>query len=131
MEINKIYCGDCLELIKELPDNSIDASFTSPPYNRIRNDTYDLFNDVNENYLQMLSNITEQMIRVTKNNVIINIQMILFNKVDLCKWIGKFAEKIKGIIVWEKDNPQPASNPKNGTFSITNAYEFFFVLSGG
>ena len=32
MEINKIYLGDCLELIKELPDNSIDAIITDPPY---------------------------------------------------------------------------------------------------
>jgi DNA modification methylase len=32
MEINKIHCGDCLEVIKELEDNSIDLVVTSPPY---------------------------------------------------------------------------------------------------
>ncbi len=30
--INKIIHGDCLELIKLIPDNSIDAVFTDPPY---------------------------------------------------------------------------------------------------
>lgn len=30
--INKIICGDCLELIKLIPDNSIDAIITDPPY---------------------------------------------------------------------------------------------------
>ncbi len=25
--------GDCLELMKELKDNSVDVCFTSPPYN--------------------------------------------------------------------------------------------------
>jgi DNA modification methylase len=29
---NKIICGDCLEILKEIPDNSIDCIITSPPY---------------------------------------------------------------------------------------------------
>jgi len=33
MEVNKIYCGDCLEVMKEIPDNFIDLIVTSPPYN--------------------------------------------------------------------------------------------------
>jgi DNA modification methylase len=32
MKINKIYNGDCLDLIKELPDGSIDCVITDPPY---------------------------------------------------------------------------------------------------
>ena len=34
METNKIYHGDCLELIKEIPDKSIDLLYTDPPYNQ-------------------------------------------------------------------------------------------------
>ncbi len=30
--LNKIICGDCLEVIKELPDKSIDLLLTDPPY---------------------------------------------------------------------------------------------------
>ena len=33
MEINKIICGDCLEVMKNFPDKSIDLVITSPPYN--------------------------------------------------------------------------------------------------
>lgn len=33
METNKIYNGDCVELFKELGDNTIDLVVTSPPYN--------------------------------------------------------------------------------------------------
>jgi len=33
MEVNKIYCGDCLEVMEEIPDNFIDLIVTSPPYN--------------------------------------------------------------------------------------------------
>lgn len=32
LELNKTYLGDCMELAKKLPDNSIDLVVTSPPY---------------------------------------------------------------------------------------------------
>ena len=34
--INKIICGDCLEVMKDIPDNSIDLTVTSPPYDNLR-----------------------------------------------------------------------------------------------
>ena len=37
MEINKIYNGDALDLIKQLDDNSIDLVITSPPYSTLKN----------------------------------------------------------------------------------------------
>ena len=30
---NKIICGDCIEIMKHIPDNSVDLVVTSPPYN--------------------------------------------------------------------------------------------------
>ena len=30
--INKIICGDCLEVMKDIPDESIDTIITDPPY---------------------------------------------------------------------------------------------------
>lgn len=129
MQLDKIICGDCLEMIKDLPDDAVDVCFTSPPYNRIRNDTYDFYDDVLDDYYGMICEITDQMIRVAKRDVIVNIQMIMFNKSDVCRYIGKYAERMKGIVIWEKTNPQPSTNPKDDTFSITNAYEFFFVIS--
>ena len=32
--INKIIQGDCLEIMKDMPDESIDCIITSPPYNK-------------------------------------------------------------------------------------------------
>ena len=32
MELNKIYLGDAYELIKQIPDKSIDLIITDPPY---------------------------------------------------------------------------------------------------
>jgi len=36
--IDKIICGNCLDVMKQMPDNSIDLAVTSPPYN-LKNST--------------------------------------------------------------------------------------------
>lgn len=36
IETNKIYHGDCLSILKTLPDNSINCCITSPPYYGLR-----------------------------------------------------------------------------------------------
>ena len=33
LDLNKIHKGDCIELLKKIPDNSIDLIFADPPYN--------------------------------------------------------------------------------------------------
>lgn len=33
LDLNTIHQGDCMELLKSLPDNSVDLVITSPPYN--------------------------------------------------------------------------------------------------
>ena len=35
-----MYNGDCLYILKDLPDNSFDLIFTSPPYADSRSKTY-------------------------------------------------------------------------------------------
>ncbi len=32
-EVNKIYCGDCLQIMRQMPDEFVDLIVTSPPYN--------------------------------------------------------------------------------------------------
>ena len=81
--LDEIYTGDCLSLIENMPDNYVDVSFTSPPYNRERDDTYKHYSDTLKDYYEMLVNITDQMIRVSKSWVIVNIQCNYYNKVYL------------------------------------------------
>lgn len=51
MEWNKIYRGDCLKVMEEIPDASIDMVVTSPPYNfggfsrNGRKSNYDSYSD--------------------------------------------------------------------------------------
>ena len=37
LELNQIYCGDCLDLMKEMPDKSVDLILTDPPYGHNNN----------------------------------------------------------------------------------------------
>ena len=37
LDLNKIYCGDCLDLMKSIPDKSIDLVVTDMPYGRTKN----------------------------------------------------------------------------------------------
>jgi DNA modification methylase len=41
IEINKIFNENCLETLNRLPDNFIDLTVTSPPYDNLR--TYNNF----------------------------------------------------------------------------------------
>lgn len=128
MKNEEIVLGDCISYMKGLEGKQFDVAFTSPLYNRIRNDTYEKFDDISSDYYKLLCDVTENLLRLTKGNVIINVQSNLFNKIDVAKWQGRFAEKLKGTIIWIKNNPQPATNFRNGVYSVTNAYEYFFVF---
>lgn len=33
MEVNKVYLGDCIEIMRTLPDASVDLVFADPPFN--------------------------------------------------------------------------------------------------
>ena len=126
----EIINGDCLEIMKEFSDKCFDVSFTSPPYNRKRNDTYAKFNDVKDDYFDFLCKVTKELLRCTKGSVIINLQSNMYNKIDVAKWQGEFAEYIKGIVIWTKQNPIPSWNYKKDkdVYSVTNGFEYFFVL---
>ena len=115
--------GDCLEVMKTIKDNSIDVSFTSPPYNRKRNDKYKEFDDVNADWFGMNVKVINELLRVSKNHVIYNIQANYYNRKDVYNIIGHFSDKIVDIHIWEKSNPMPASGK-----SITNSVEYFLIL---
>jgi len=115
--------ADCLEILPLLNENEIDYSFTSPPYNRKRNDKYSNFTDINNNWLQLNIDVITQLLRITKKHIFYNIQTNYYNRQDVYKLIGYFNKNIVDIHIWEKSNPMPASG-KN----ITNAVEYFLIL---
>jgi len=66
--INKVIQGDCLEVMKDIPDSSIDLVVTDPPYFKIKNEGWDRQWDKPEAFLKWLDSIVEQWARVLKPN---------------------------------------------------------------
>ena len=69
MEINKIYLGSSLDILRELPDNSIDCCVTSPPYYALRD--YGVEGQIGleetpEAYIAKLSDVFMEVYRVLK-----------------------------------------------------------------
>ena len=60
--VNKIICGDCLEVMGGIINNSIDLTVTSPPYDNLRN-----YNGYNFNF----ESIAKELFRVTKEGGIV------------------------------------------------------------
>ncbi len=136
--INKVINGDSLEVLRELPDNSIDHVITSPPYFQQR----DYGNGINEignektekEYLENLQNIFHECVRIVKET-----GTIVFNLGD--KYINgglqlipfKFAinvlEKenvfLVNNITWNKLNPTPRQDKRK----LVQATEPFFVFA--
>lgn len=62
MELNKIYNMDCLDGLKQLEDNCVDLTVTSPPYDNLRK-----YNGYSFDF----ENIARELFRVTKNGGVV------------------------------------------------------------
>ena len=62
--LNKIICGDCLTLMKSIPDKSIDLVLTDPPYGV--NFDYDQYQDTPENLKKLVDSFMPELLRVGK-----------------------------------------------------------------
>ncbi len=70
MEVNKIYTGNSIEVLKTLPENSIDCCITSPPYWGLRDYGCDgqLGNEKHfKDFVINLANIFDEVKRVLKD----------------------------------------------------------------
>jgi DNA modification methylase len=57
-----ILLGDCTDILKNLPDNSVDLIFTSPPYADQRKNTYGGISP--DKYAQWFLPISKELLRV-------------------------------------------------------------------
>lgn len=147
MELNKIYCCDVLDGLKQLEDESIDLIITSPPYNKagfngknkrtkhcIWNKTIDYSNDVNvdcmdeEIYEQWQIDILNECFRVLKTDG----SMFYNHKVRVKKnqishpieWINKSKFKCRQIITWDR-----TSSPNLDSCRYIPSTELIFWLN--
>lgn len=117
--------NDCFVELYKMGNDSVDVAFTSPPYNSIRHKKYEKYDDNIKDYFQFLCEFTNQLLRIAKKTIIINIQSNYYNKKDVYKYIGNYCDYITRIIIWNKSNPTPSSMQHR----LTNSYEYFILFS--
>lgn len=108
--VNKIICDDSYEVLKKLPDNSIDIVFTSPPYNFGLEYNKNQDDHYWQDYFNKLFKIFDECIRVLKygGRIIVNIQPLFSDYIPSHHILSNYFlnKKLiwKGEILWEKNN---------------------------
>jgi len=129
LNINDIYHGDCLDLMKKIPNESIDMILTDPPYSinfrsGYRKNKYDAIkNDDNLNWLDTFVN---EAFRVAKNNTT-HYVFCSFHNID--KFKAAFQKKftVKNLLVWVKNNTSMGDLKAN----YASRTEFILLLGKG
>lgn len=125
MEVNKIYCGDSLEVLRGFEDESVDMVLTSPPYDNLRD--YKGFTFDFEGIARGLYRIIKQggvIVWVVGDATIDGSESgTSFRQALFFKDIGL---RLHDTMIYEKNSsPFPDSCRYNSTF------EYMFVLSKG
>lgn len=114
MELNKIYCEDCLDTMQRMEDNFIDLTVTSPPYNLGNKhhtgsnhfQAYDVYNDdmPESDYQSLQIKILNELYRITKvsGSVFYNHKNRIKDgkQITPYEWILKTKWDIKQELVW-------------------------------
>ncbi len=123
--LNNIYCEDCVTFMQNLPDNFINLTVTSPPYDNLRNYNGYSFN---------CELIAKELFRITKNGGVVvwvvgdkiekgNKSLTSFRQALLFQEIGF---NVHDTMIYKKKNtPFMRSN------AYTNCFEFMFVFTKG
>lgn len=98
----KLYKGDCLEVMQQIPDKSVNLVLIDPPYN-VGKAKWDKWKTVDD-YVKFMGKVFLEIQRVLKDNG----SFYFFHNdflqiVELQNWINKNTEfKFKQLLVWNK-----------------------------
>lgn len=126
MKAYDLRLGDCLELMQDLPDASIDLTVTSPPYDNMR--TYNGFTF-------QFEPIARELWRVTKEGGVIvwNVNDATINGSETgtsfkqVLYFQSLGFNIHDTMIWEKTG----SGALGSQLCYAQNFEFMFVLSKG
>ena len=120
-----LLLGDCVEKLKELPQDSIDLVVTSPPYDDLR--SYNSVIDWNT--------LAKELYRVVKPGgvVVWNVNDKITNgsksltSFKQCIMFNECGFNVNDVMIWEKTNPMPqVKQPR-----YNQVFEYMFVFSKG
>ena len=129
--MNQVLHGDCLELMKDISDKSIDMVLTSPPYDNLR--TYNGSLDWGEHIWKP---VIQELFRIVKDGEVVvwvvgdatikgSETGTSFKQALYFKEIGF---NLRDTMIWRKTNPMPQT--KIGR-RYTLAMEYMFIFTKG
>jgi DNA modification methylase len=128
LPVNQIICGDCLEVMKGLPDKCIDLTVTSPPYDNLR--TY-------KGFEWDFKGVANELYRVTKEGGVV-VWVIGDNTKNFCESLSSFKQALYFVedvgfnlldtMIYYKQNYAPAYPTLR---RYANQFEYMFVFSKG
>ena len=127
----KLLNGDCLELMKNIPDGSVDLTVTSPPYDNLR--TYN--GNIDQWNYEKFKSIAQELYRVTNQGGVV--VWIVADKTQNGSETGTsfkqalyFMEcgfNLHDTMIWRKPNAMPQVDKTR----YTQCFEYMFVFSKG
>lgn len=126
LELNKLYIGNNIEIMqKHIPDNSIDLTVTSPPYDNLRNYKGYSFN---------FESTANELYRITKQGGIVvwvvndstkngSESLTSFKQALYFKEIGF---NVHDTMIYAKNNPVPLTHNR-----YEQQFEYMFIFSKG
>jgi DNA modification methylase len=123
---NRIICGDNIEVMRGMPDNCIDLTVTSPPYDNLR---------VYKGYSFNFEEVAKELYRITKPGGVVvwvvgdatingSETGTSFRQALYFKEIGF---NLHDTMIWFKPNAMPQIDKSR----FTQSFEYMFVLSKG
>jgi site-specific DNA-methyltransferase (adenine-specific) len=126
LELNKIYNMDCVEGMKMLPDDCIDLTVTSPPYDNLR--TYNGFEWDFEATAKELYRVTKQggvVVWVVGDSTVKGSETGTSFKQAL--FFKECGFSLHDTMIWRKTNPMPKVKTKR----YFDVFEYMFIFSKG
>jgi site-specific DNA-methyltransferase (adenine-specific) len=105
--------GDCLEILKDLPDKSVDAVITDPPYYRVADAKWDRQWKTLDEYVAWLMKAADEWRRILKDNG----SLYVFADDKVCAYLQVELDKrflLLNNLVWYKTSGSMASMYSKG-----------------
>jgi len=125
MELNKIYNENCLDTMLRMPDNFIDLTVTSPPYDNLR--TYNGYSFDFESIAKGLYRVTKEggvLVWVVSDATIEGSETGTSFKQAL--YFKELGFNLHDTMIYAKQNPIPLTHSR-----YEQQFEYMFVLSKG
>jgi len=119
--INRVIQGDCLEVMRKIPDDSVDVTFADPPFNLKKkyNSYYDK-HEVDE-YLLWCKEWLNEMVRITKQDGSIFVH-------NIPKWLIYFGSHLTEIATFRHWIAWDAMGSPLGKTLLPNHYGILYYV---